>query len=36
VNLVENVARLKLNVERVVHVHGGISPWADVLRAAGK
>jgi glyoxylase-like metal-dependent hydrolase (beta-lactamase superfamily II) len=36
VNLVENVARLKLNVDRVVHVHGGISPYADVLRAAGK
>ena len=26
VNLVDNVARLKLEVRRVVHVHGGISP----------
>ena len=36
INLVENIARLKLDVARVVHVHGGISPYADVLRAAGR
>jgi hypothetical protein len=24
VNLVENIRRLKLDVERVVHLHGGI------------
>lgn len=36
VNLVENVERLKLDVARVVHVHGGISPFADVLTAAGR
>ena len=36
VNLVENVERLKLDVARVVHVHGGISPYADVLKAAGR
>ena len=36
INLVENVARLKLDVARVVHVHGGISPYADVLKAAGR
>jgi glyoxylase-like metal-dependent hydrolase (beta-lactamase superfamily II) len=36
INLVENIERLKLNVERVVHIHGGISPYADVLRAAGR
>ena len=36
VNLVDNVARLKLEVRRVVHVHGGISPYADVLRDAGR
>lgn len=35
-NLVDNIARLELDVERVVHVHGGISPYADVLRAAGQ
>ena len=36
VNLVDNVARLKLAVDRVVHIHGGISPYADVLAAAGR
>jgi len=36
VNLVDNVARLKLDVARVAHVHGGISPFADVLKAAGR
>jgi glyoxylase-like metal-dependent hydrolase (beta-lactamase superfamily II) len=36
INLVENVARLKLDVARVAHVHGGISPYGDVLRAAGR
>ena len=35
-NLVENVERLKLDVARVVHVHGGVSPYADVLKAAGR
>jgi hypothetical protein len=33
---VENISRLKLDVARVAHVHGGISPFADVLRAAGR
>ena len=36
INLVDNIARLKLDVARVAHVHGGISPYADVLRAAGR
>jgi glyoxylase-like metal-dependent hydrolase (beta-lactamase superfamily II) len=36
INLVDNVARLKLDVARVVQVHGGISPYADVLKAAGR
>jgi glyoxylase-like metal-dependent hydrolase (beta-lactamase superfamily II) len=35
-NLVENVQRLKLNVERVVHVHGGVDSWETVLKSAGK
>ena len=35
VNLVENIRRLKLDVERVVHLHGGIDPIAVVLKAAG-
>jgi glyoxylase-like metal-dependent hydrolase (beta-lactamase superfamily II) len=36
VNMVDNVMRLKLDVGRVVHIHGGISPYADVLAAAGR
>ena len=36
VNLVENIRRLKLDVERVVQVHGGIEPFAAVLKAAGR
>ena len=36
VNLVDNIRRLKLDVERVVHVHGGVDPIAAVVRAAGK
>jgi glyoxylase-like metal-dependent hydrolase (beta-lactamase superfamily II) len=35
VNLVENIRRLKLDVERVVHVHGGVDPFATVVKAAG-
>ena len=36
INLVDNIECLSLDVERVVHVRGGISPYADVLRAAGR
>ena len=36
VNLVENIRRLKLDVERVVQVHGGVEPFAAVLKAAGQ
>ena len=35
VNLVENIRRLKLDVERVVHVHGGVDSLATVVKAAG-
>ncbi|HLG58439.1 MAG TPA: MBL fold metallo-hydrolase [Vicinamibacterales bacterium] len=35
VNLVENIRRLKLDVERVVHVHGGVDALATVVKAAG-
>ena len=35
VNLVENIRRLKLDVERVVHVHGGVDAFATVVKAAG-
>jgi glyoxylase-like metal-dependent hydrolase (beta-lactamase superfamily II) len=36
INLVDNVSRLKLNVERVVHVHGRSSPYSELLTAAGR
>jgi glyoxylase-like metal-dependent hydrolase (beta-lactamase superfamily II) len=36
INLVDNVSRLKLNVERVFHIHGGSSPYSEVLAAAGR
>lgn len=36
INLVDNVTRLKLDVDRVVQIHGGVSPYADVLAAAGR
>jgi hypothetical protein len=35
-NLVDNISRLKLEVDRVVQIHGGSSPYADVLAAAGR
>jgi glyoxylase-like metal-dependent hydrolase (beta-lactamase superfamily II) len=35
INLVENIRRLKLDVERVVHLHGGIDAMATVVKAAG-
>jgi glyoxylase-like metal-dependent hydrolase (beta-lactamase superfamily II) len=35
-NLVDNITRLKLNVDRIVHIHGGTSPYSDVLAAAGR
>src|SRR5262245_28769093 len=35
-NLVENVDRLKLDVQRVAHVHGGMDSWDTVLKAAGR
>ncbi len=36
VNLFENVQRLKLDVARVLHIHGGIDPFAVVAKAAGR
>jgi glyoxylase-like metal-dependent hydrolase (beta-lactamase superfamily II) len=35
-NLVDNVERLKLDVDRVVHIHGGVDPYSAVLKAAGR
>ncbi len=36
INLVDNVTRLKLDVARVVHIHGGVSPYSDLIAAAGR
>jgi len=36
VNLVENVQRLRLDVAQVLHIHGGVDPYATVLKAAGR
>ena len=36
INLVENIRRLKLDVERVVHLHGGMDSLATVVKAAGQ
>jgi glyoxylase-like metal-dependent hydrolase (beta-lactamase superfamily II) len=36
INLADNVARLHLDVARVVHIHGGISPYSDIVAAAGR
>ena len=35
-NLVDNVERLKLDVQRVAHIHGGVSSWDEILKAAGR
>jgi len=36
ISLVDNVSRLKLNVERVYHIHGGSSPYSELRAAAGR
>ncbi len=36
INLVDNVKRLKLDVQRVAHVHGGVDSFDTVLKAAGR
>jgi glyoxylase-like metal-dependent hydrolase (beta-lactamase superfamily II) len=35
INLVENVRRLKLDVVKVAHVHGGVDPYERVVKDAG-
>ena len=32
----ENVVRLRLDVGRVAHVHGGVDSWDTVLKAVGR
>lgn len=34
-NLVENITKRKLSVDRVVPIHGKIAPYTDLLKAAG-
>jgi len=36
VNLLENIERLGLDVETLVHVHGGTDPFEALVRAAGR
>ncbi len=36
VNLAENVDRLKLDIDRIVPIHGAVHPYADVKRALGR
>jgi glyoxylase-like metal-dependent hydrolase (beta-lactamase superfamily II) len=36
INLLDNVTRQKLDVARVVHIHGGISPYSELVAAAGR
>jgi glyoxylase-like metal-dependent hydrolase (beta-lactamase superfamily II) len=35
-NFVENVERLKLDVQRVAHIHGGVDSWSEILKTAGR
>jgi len=32
-NLLENIAKRQLKVDRVVPLHGGVSPFSEVVRA---
>jgi glyoxylase-like metal-dependent hydrolase (beta-lactamase superfamily II) len=36
VNLLENIERLELDVAQLVQVHGGVEPFAQLLKAAGR
>ena len=36
ISLVDNVTRLHLDVTRVAHIHGGVSPYSEVVAAAGR
>ena len=35
-NLIDSVAQLKLNVDRILPLHGRVVPWGELLRTAGK
>ncbi|MSO31000.1 MAG: MBL fold metallo-hydrolase [Acidobacteria bacterium] len=36
INLVDNVTRLKLDVQKVAHVHGGVDTYPAVVKVAGR
>src|SRR5262249_18012885 len=36
VNIIESVERLKLELERIAHVQGGVASWKEVVKAAGR
>jgi glyoxylase-like metal-dependent hydrolase (beta-lactamase superfamily II) len=36
INLVDTLTRLKLDVARVVNIHGGVTPYNEVVAAAGR
>jgi glyoxylase-like metal-dependent hydrolase (beta-lactamase superfamily II) len=36
INLVDNVTRLKLDVQRVAHIHADVSPYSELVAAAGR
>ena len=36
VNLLENVQRLKLDVDQMVHVHGGMDPFSKLVEVANR
>ena len=36
ISLVDDVARFHLDVTRVAHIHGGVSPYSDLVDASGR
>jgi glyoxylase-like metal-dependent hydrolase (beta-lactamase superfamily II) len=36
VNLLDNIQRLKLDVGQILHIHGGVEPFANLVKAAGR
>ncbi len=36
VNLIENIEKLKLNVDRILPLHGRVVPYAELLRMVGR
>ncbi len=36
INLLENIQRLKLDVVQILHLHGGVEPFENLVKAAGR